>query len=276
MGSLPVAMMVVIGTRTIMQVPQRPTSFVGAQRLGRQPRKSIASSGILLRAKGFAPEEEKESTGFAAPVKPDMSNLYVPPVSKEVPEGMILKGPLKPPAAPATYKALTKIRLRVEPSKYSEILTTTEIAKGATFRAVEARKEDDGTLFLRTSGEYGGGWFLEKGIVGTWAGKRVIKRVVKPCNADEGTAVHSISEIAGADIAPDETPQSSTQPVGGRRAQELYENEKSQQDTILKVLEDPKIAAFLKQSGISADMVKENPEILQAVQRALFGDEVVG
>jgi len=277
-GSLPVTVMVAIGMCVILQVPQWPINFVGAGSLGRQPRKGRASSGILLRAQGFAPQEKSESKGFAPPVTLDRSNVFDPnssPSAAEVPK-VKLRGPLKPPAAPATYKALTTIRLRVEPSKYSEIVTSTEIAKGATFRAVESREDADGTRFIRTSGEYEGGWFLEKGIVGKWAGKRVVKRVVLPCNADEGTAVHSVSEIDRAEVAPDETPRWSTQAVSGRRTQELYENEQIQQNTILEVLEDPKIAEFMKQSGISADMLRTNPEILKAVQRALFGDEVVG
>merc|ERR1712079_459662 len=222
---------------------QWPISFVGSGRFCRQPHKGKASSGILLRAQAFAPQEKSESKGFAPPVMPDKSNIFDPsssPKPAEVPKTM-LPGPLKPPAAPATYKALTNIRLSVEPAKYSEIVTSAEIAKGATFRAVEAKEDADGTLFIRTSGEYEGGWFLERGIVGKWAGKRVVKRVVAQCNADEGTAVHSVSEIDRAEVAPDE-PQSSTQAVGGRRAAELYENEKTQQDTILEVLADPKIA----------------------------------
>jgi len=279
-GSLPAAILMATGTCMILHVLQWPTSFSGARTVvGRQPHNRRASSGILLRAEGFAPKETETSTGFAPPVMPDRSNIFDPnaaPEKIEVPT-VKLPGPLKPPAAPATYKALTKIRLRVDPSKYSEIVTSTEIPKGATFRAVDSREDEDGTLFIRTSGEYEGGWLLEKGIVGKWAGKRVIKRVVHQCNADEGTAVHAVSEIDRAEVAPpDEASRSGNQAVGGRRAQELYENDESQKDTILEALEDPKIAEVLKQSGISADMLKTNPEMLKAVQRALFGDEVVG
>jgi len=276
--SLPVTVLVAICTCTVLQLPQWPVSFSGAGRLAGQPRKGRASSGILLRAEGFAPQKKSEPAGFAPPVMPDKANIFNPnasPSAAQVPK-VKLPGPLRPPAAPATYKALTKIRLRVEPSKYSEIVTSTEIPKGATFRAVESREDADGNLFIRTSGEYEDGWFLEKGIVGKWAGKRVIKRVVLPCNADEGTAVHSVSEIDRAEVAPEETSQSSTQAVGGRRAQELYENEQAQQDTILEVLQDPKIAEFMQKSGISAEMLRKNPEILKTVQRALFGDEVIG
>lgn len=178
-----------------------------------------------------------------------------------------LGGPIRPPAAPATYKALQKIRLRVAASRFADLLTSTEIAKGDVFRAIESKEDEDGTLFLKTDRAYENGWFMELGVIGKRAGKPVVKRVAG--NARRNTAVHEISAMPRAEAMP-----AGEAPPPRPEGKILTEEERKQ--PILAMLEDPKVRAVFEKKGVSIETLKENPEFLRAVSRRLFGEEVVG
>ncbi|CAE8591773.1 unnamed protein product, partial [Polarella glacialis] len=180
-----------------------------------------------------------------------------------------LPGPLRPPAAPATYEALTKIRLRVAPNKFADLVTSTEIEKGAKVRAVEAKEDEDGLLFLRADEDFGRGWFLDRGIAGKWAGKRVVKRVAGSLNVGKNRAVHSLSAIDTAEVLPpggDPAPSGEEQPS---------QSPAERQQPILDLLEDPQIREVCEELGVSVETLRSNPGFLQAVARRLYGDEVV-
>lgn len=183
--------------------------------------------------------------------------------------GAMLPGPIKPPAAPATYKALTKIRLRVAPERVADIWTQKEINKGEVFRAVQA-KEIEGTMFLKLDDTYEGKWIMDKGVAGQWAAKRVIKRVAGS-QAQKGKAMHEISVMDRAE------PVTSMPPEGADQGENDggFASNEAQREPILAILEDPKVKELCKQAGISPEDLKGNPEFLRSVQRGLFGEEVV-
>jgi len=83
---------------------------------------------------------------------------------------------LEPPAAPVTYRALTRIHLHADASPSAGVLPNADIEEGATFRAVEAR-EVGGMLFLKADTEHGSGWLIDTGMTGTGQGQKVLEKV---------------------------------------------------------------------------------------------------
>mmetsp|Transcript_82449 Transcript_82449/g.241988 ORF Transcript_82449/g.241988 Transcript_82449/m.241988 type:complete len:302 (-) Transcript_82449:47-952(-) len=260
----------------LLAFPDRPAVAWALARL--PPRTAGLGRGHLLQraAKGFATEDAasaaSQSSGFGSPVHPDRSDVFTTP--EDVPEQPFaqLGGPLKPPAAPATYKSLTKIRLRVAASRVADIVTSTEIRQGAIFRAVEAKEDDDGVLFLRTDGEYENGWFMEKGIVGPFAGKSVVKRVAGSAKKGKGPALLSMSEVSRSEVMGMGKPEDKAK----REAAAEVPTPQSRKQSVVSMIEDPEVRKVLEQSGISVEDLKRDPEFLQAVARRLFGEEVVG
>lgn len=185
-----------------------------------------------------------------------------PIVQPQVP----LKGPLKAPAAPATYKALKKIRLRVAPSKFADVLTSTEIEKDAVFRVLEAKEDEDGSLFLRTDSDYDDGWFMDKGIIGKFQGRKVIQRVAGSMSKAQVT-VHSLSQVERAEVSD-----------GSQKAAPVAtaaEVDQQQKYSVQAVLLDPKMQELCKDIGIDPHVLKNNPTFLRAVARRLYGEEVI-
>lgn len=182
----------------------------------------------------------------------------------------MLPGPIKAPAAPATYKALTGIRLRVAPDKRADIWVFKEIAKDEVFRVVQAKKEEDGTMFLKLEDKYEGKWIMDHGVAGKWAGKKLIKRVAGS-QSTKGKAVHEISIVEKAE------PVTSLPKKGEKEGPNDggFAANEAQRAPILDVLADPKVVAMCKEAGIDPEELKGNPEFLRNVQRQLYGEEVV-
>jgi len=235
-------------------------------------------------AKGFSVEEQVSSASEAkssgAPVDPELKDIFNAAV-KETEDRrdqpfVNLAGPLKPPAAPATYKALTKIRLRVSASRFADLVTSTEIPKGAVFRAVASKEdtEDGGIVYLRTDGEYENGWFMEKAIIGEFKGKPVVKRVAGSTKAS-GAAMLSMSEVTRAEVMGIRKPgaEQVKQEVAAEMADDTPQ---SRQKQLQAMLNDPEVRAMVEKSGVSLEALKQNPEFMRAISRRLFGDEVVG
>jgi len=239
----------------------------------------LVGSGLVLAAvgrparaarragKGFGDEKSNASlkegllNGFSSPSAPDLSDVWTAPAEPVEQPKVPLPGPLKPPAAPATYKALKKIRLRVAPSTFADVMTSHEIEKGTVFRAIEASEEDDGTMFLKSTPEYSNGWLMMKGVAGKWAGRSVVKRVAGSMAAQKGTAMLEISEVERVEDLND---AATKEEAAGPSA-----------DPVLALLEDPKIRATFEKQGISVETLKNNPEFLEAVAKRLYGDEDV-
>eukprot|EP00435_Cladocopium_sp_Y103_P029772 s96_g7.t1 len=167
-----------------------------------------------------------------------------------------LPGPLRPPAAPARYKALTRIRLRVAPHKFADLVTPTyEIQQGQEFRS-------------------GGAWFLERGIIGKFAGKKLARRIAGSLEpTKKGPAVMQISEVeeAPAEVLPPATKSEENFEGVNQAPPSPYERRKP----VLELLEDPEIQAICKEMGIDMETMKKNPEFVEGIARRLYGDEVV-
>eukprot|EP00913_Durusdinium_trenchii_P001399 g1294.t1 len=216
-----------------------------------------------------------------------------------------LPGPLRPPAAPARYKALTKIRLRVAPHKFADLVTPTyEIQEGEEFRVLEAKTDesdpgqnrlasrrlgdaldpqDPGVLWLRTGQDSGAAWFLERGIIGKFAGKKLARRVCGSLEVQEkGPAVMQISEVPDEVAAPTSSTSSSSESEEADQPEAPSPLEK--QKSILELLEDavdlfdwcdPEIQSTCKEMGIDMETMKKNPEFVEAMARQLYGDDAV-
>lgn len=213
-------------------------------------------------------ETQAEMLGRAATL---FASAEVEDTSSSLPK---LTGPLRAPVAPATYEALTNIRLRVAPSVFADIQYQAEIAQGTVFRAVRA-VEEDGVTFLKPEEEkYLGAWARMTGVVGEWAGKNVVKRIpgsraikiqVEQGKGRAPTAVMAISEVEQAEVVSKVEPkrQVDTRPGPDGEAR------------VKAVLEDPKIKEIIKSAGLDPEVLKRNPEILQKIARSVFGDDVV-
>jgi len=186
-----------------------------------------------------------------------------------------LPGPLRPPAAPAKYKALTKIRLRVAPHKFADLVTPTyEIQQGQDFRVIEAEEDEDekSLLWLKTSQESGGAWFLERGIIGKFAGKKLAKRIAGSLEQKKGPAVMQISEVEEPSEVLEPTASTSESFEGVNQAPPSpYERKQP----VLELLEDPEIQQICKEMGIDMETMKKNPDFVEGIARRLYGDEVV-
>lgn len=135
-------------------------------------------SAIAMAAKGFGESAENADDVRQTLLEDSPELLKDFEATKVEEEGrpkFILQGPLRPPSAPATYKTISKVRLRTAPDMFAD-LKSTEIEKGATFRVLQA-KEVDGLRWLRTDPTYEEGWLLERGVAGKLRGK-------KSCKAD--------------------------------------------------------------------------------------------
>ncbi|CAJ1435754.1 unnamed protein product [Effrenium voratum] len=188
-----------------------------------------------------------------------------------------LPGPLRPPAAPAKYKALTKIRLRVAPSRLADLTTPSyEIPAGQEFHVIESHKdeEDESVLHLLTSQEHGGAWFMERGIVGKFAGKKVARRIAGSLELKKAPAVMQISEVAveEPEVLPPKTGSEEDEFAGVNEAPPSpYERRKP----VLQLLEDPEIQKICQDMGVDMEEMKKKPEFVEAIARSLYGDEVV-
>jgi len=180
-----------------------------------------------------------------------------------------LAGPLMPPAAPATYKALLKMRLKKDPDLFSEVMLDKEIEQGAVFRAVAAREctEKPGTFFLKTDEEYGGSWIYDTGVAGKFANQRVVKRVAGSQSKRGMTTILEISMVDRADVfAPGQTIPEPDNRVASTADKEL---------PIYALLEDDAVTSALLAAGLSAEDLRNNPEFIQKVARSIYGEEVV-
>lgn len=175
----------------------------------------------------------------------------------------ILKGPLRPPSAPATYKSVAKIRLRVAPDAFAD-LKTLEIEKGATFRVLQSR-EVDGIRWLRTDTSYEDGWLLERGVAGMMRGKKVAKRIAGSLAAGK-KAVHAVSAV------------DKEQEEGASRdtpSQKTWIPPEQANKPILRLLEDTKVIDVCEQLGVSVDDLKANPAFLKAVAKRVYGEDMM-
>jgi len=242
-----------------------------------------------MRAGGFAPETEPDpwAAGVVAEAKAASRAAFPPteediaqataeaPAPKEFPPGM-LPGPPKPPAAPATYKALQKIHLRTGPNLYAD--TTRSIDTGATFRAVAwgPHEQDNNVIWLKTDADYEGGWMVDTGVAGKLAGKKVIKRIAGVMSSERRSAVLELSAVDNAEALPPGSQGSDSQGSEDEEPNDGgFERMEQQRAPVLDLLEDPKIVELCESMGIKTDDLKANPEFLRTVARSLYGDEVV-
>lgn len=259
---------------------------VVSQRFARPGIAKIMRLATTQKGVGFAspPEKNKDDPGELAKLLVDAAmgeagvdaSEYMEEkasAKKPLPPGM-LPGPPKPPAAPATYKALQKIRLRIAPGTTSD-LTWKEIEKGAVFRAIASQDDETtpGIIWLKTDDDYDGGWLLDTGIIGDFRGKKVVKRVGGSLASQKRSAVLEISAIDNAEALPPGTKGNDSeaqQPNDGG-----FQQGEQQRAPVLSLLDDPQMTELCKSMGISADDLKANPEFLRSVARRLYGDEVV-
>eukprot|EP00929_Paragymnodinium_shiwhaense_P052053 TRINITY_DN26105_c0_g1_i1.p1 TRINITY_DN26105_c0_g1~~TRINITY_DN26105_c0_g1_i1.p1 ORF type:complete len:311 (-),score=85.08 TRINITY_DN26105_c0_g1_i1:35-967(-) len=216
---------------------------------------------------------------------------YVEKKTEKVEEPVVkLRGPIRPPDAPASYRALTKLRLRNAPSRFAE-LSTVEIPQDTEFRALKAvrDKEVEDLTYLKTTEEWGEGWVINMGVAGKWANKKTIKRVAgtlaKTGPGRPSRAMHKLSLMDKADVV-DEEAEAKEREEQLKRAEEraaAFPNAESgggaknqYAPELLAVLEDPKILEMCQTMGISLEDLKAKPEFLTAVSRRIQGEEVVG
>jgi enoyl-CoA hydratase/carnithine racemase len=180
-----------------------------------------------------------------------------------------LPGPLKPPAAPATYKALTKLRLRVAPSRWSDILTSKTIEADTLFRVLEERPDSDNPeiSFLRADAEFDDGWLLDSGVAGEWAGKKTIQRVAGSMKKAE-VSVNQISAVEDAEVS------SSGQGYEGAERTPA-EAAALQKEALKSALQDPALLEMMAKAGVDVDALKDNPDFTEGVARDLYGEELV-
>jgi len=151
---------------------------------------------IAMLAQGIGLQDTEVNTPEEQGGEPSM------PADKDIEKPLFeLPGPLRPPDAPATYKALTKIRLRIAGAKLAD-LSMDEIQKDAEFRVVEAKEADD-VICLRTDpeSEYKGLWLLDRGFVGMFRGKKVVKRIAGSLGSGKKAILHEISMADPAYVA---------------------------------------------------------------------------
>lgn len=245
-------------------------------------------------AKGFGTEAEKEEQDLKETEGDMMVELFKMIQNEEDKEDWAepivkLPGPLRPPAAPAKYKALTKIRLRVAPHSLADLTTPTyTIQPGQEFYVVaeQEHEESPNVLWLRTDQDAGGAWLLERGVAGAFANKKVVRRIAGTLGATKRPPLMEISEVPtelaeeAAELAL-EAEALPPLPSNQKKREEFagvnmappsaYERRKP----ILELLEDPEIQAVCKEMGVDMESLRQNPAFIEEIARQLYGDEVV-
>lgn len=153
-------------------------TFVGVPKQGPAPRRQ--NSVMAMSARGGAQIDETvkkgvdEATGAA---KKGVDDAY-----------KALRGDAK------SYKALTKIKVRVAPSVKSTTLAAADsqklrsgewfgvVEEGQVFDVTEERRQD-GTIFMKLAGQ--DGWVLSTGIAGDWMGKAIVAKVADDAVIEE-------------------------------------------------------------------------------------------
>lgn len=190
---------------------------------------------------------------------------------------IMLDGPLKPPAAPATYKALTKLRLREGPSRFADVLPAGgEIEADRVFHVLQAKQEDEsGILFLRVDeDDLARGWIMDTGVAGKFQAKKVVKRVAGSLGKRR-MAIHQISPVERAEVV--EPGSSTSKPKGEKAASPNRGNTGNNvPEELMKLLADPQIKAACEKMGVTEDMLQKNPKFVEAITRKFYGDQVVG
>jgi len=188
-----------------------------------------------------------------------------------------LKGPLAPPKAPATYEAKMKLRLRQTPSRLSDLLPV-EIEKGERFRALEFRKDEDDpqVTWFRTNVATGG-WVMDTGIAGKLGGKKVLKRVAGCVEDVKGVTIHMVSQVE--EVQPEVLEPGAAKP-GSKYTPSTSNAEPAMGEDgvppeVAALFSNPKIVALLNNNGIGVDDIRKNPELMEAMRRKFYGDEVV-
>jgi len=238
-------------------------------------------NGLYRHAKGFGDEVSAQS---ATRPQPDPQAMFEvmnkmqeqaaapksAPKEKIIIPDPLLPGPLKPPAAPASYEALTKLRLRVAPSKFADLITSKVVEKGDVFRVVDARDDDEiGLTYLQVDGAYEDGWIMDKGIAGPFAGKKLVKRIAGSLKSSVRPSVHELSEVESAEVVNEHEPGTDAQAQTG-----AWSDTSGYPKEILDLLADPKIMKMCADMGVDGDTLK-NAVFLRAVSRRLYGEEVV-
>eukprot|EP00931_Biecheleriopsis_adriatica_P074817 TRINITY_DN48807_c0_g1_i1.p1 TRINITY_DN48807_c0_g1~~TRINITY_DN48807_c0_g1_i1.p1 ORF type:complete len:259 (+),score=76.29 TRINITY_DN48807_c0_g1_i1:63-839(+) len=212
---------------------------------------SRAHGRTARAAQGFGVEEKREAKLKEA-------------IEKEVEKpAIMLEGPLRAPDAPASYKALTKIRLRTAPHRFADLRTDYEIEKDETIRVLEAKQDDEGVVFLRTDSDAGDGWFCDRGVVGEFRGRRIVKRIPGSLRlGKKGQALHQISSMKAEDAQAVAKTEGASQSVTSQDTE----------DSIKSFLEDEEVQKLIQELGISSDTLKNNPAFLKAVAAQLYGE----
>eukprot|EP00933_Yihiella_yeosuensis_P036540 TRINITY_DN30301_c0_g1_i1.p1 TRINITY_DN30301_c0_g1~~TRINITY_DN30301_c0_g1_i1.p1 ORF type:complete len:332 (+),score=71.29 TRINITY_DN30301_c0_g1_i1:64-1059(+) len=250
---------------------------------------------IVLRASGKGFDKVDELLGDADDDLMEMAQKMAEAAEKEDEELMVkpkfnLTGPLRAPAAPATYQALTRLRLRKDAGLYSDLVTEF-IPEGATFRIIEARPDSESNMiFLRTDRDYGGAWIFDKGVMGTFAGKRVVKRIAGSLVAGKKRkAVFQVDEIDPSEVNDEDFDLSALAPPEmldaeveeGRRTPgqdtgpPLGDSPYERKKEILELLEDPDIRGVMEKMGMSTEKLSADPSFIEKVAREMYGEEVV-
>jgi len=275
----------------IALAPVAVPGFCGCQR--GCLRRPTSSGGLVFRRaesldeelEGFEEEEGQEMVEIFKRIQAEVSEDHTKPIFN-------LTGPFRPPAAPARYKALTKIRLRVAPHSLADLVTPTyTIETGEEFEVV-ASKEDEkapGILWLRTSQASGGAWLLERGVAGPFAGRRVAKRIPGSLRGKAKRApILELSEVA-TEVAQEAADKAALEP---EVLAPLPSNEKKREERsagvnmappspyerrkpVVELLQDPEIRDLCKEMGVDMETLQSNPAFLEAMARRLYGDEVV-
>jgi len=247
----------------------------------RNPKHLSGRNALYRRAKGFGEEVSAQSANTPQPDPQEMfkvmsqiqEQVAAPksaPKEKIIIPDPLLPAPLKAPAAPASYEALTKLRLRVAPSKFADLITSKVIEKGEIFRVVDARDDDEiGLTYLQVEGAYDDGWIMDKGIAGPFARKKLVKRVAGSLAASVRPSVHELSEVESAEVVNGDQPDADAQAQTG-----AWSDTSGYPKEILDLLADPKIMKMCADMGVDGDTLK-NAVFLRAVSRRLYGEEVV-
>jgi len=223
------------------------------------------STGAQGGAKTLTREEQQSILlqELSAKINEGMENL----VPEEERPKYMLPGPLKPPAAPASYKALTKIWLRRAPSTLADVVTTHEIQKGGEFYVPESIYDNEtGITYLRTDEEYDSGWVVDTGIAGAWAGKKIVKRVAGSLRAQKGIAVNQISPVEKAEVVEPGSDEDE------KKAGTQNDSKVDVPPAIQRALDDPQIVDLCQKLGLGPDELKKNPSFVLGVAKRLYGD----
>ncbi|CAE7473563.1 unnamed protein product [Symbiodinium sp. CCMP2592] len=260
------------------------------------PRGRVAVSTARL-AKGFGAESEKEEQDLKETEGDMMVELFKMIQKEEDKEDWAepivkLPGPLRPPAAPAKYKALTKIRLRVAPHSLADLTTPTyTIQPGQEFYVVAEQEHEEApnVLWLRTDQDAGGAWLLERGVAGAFANKKVVRRIAGTLGATKRPPLMEISEVPTelAEEAAELALEAEALPPLPSNQKKREEREEfagvnmqppspyERRQPILELLEDPEIQAVCKEMGADMETLRKNPAFIEEIARQLYGDEVV-